>query len=536
MSEEEQSANDAVMSEPPVGAGDGYLSPVETPAGRRRGNSLRSRLGNMRLGRAAPVLSGILILSFAFGYFSAHRRASFSLPIPWPDESLFLWQSVSIQQSNTLVAPQLNPDHAILWQPPAYTLLTGLLFKVTGFSLALARTLSLLLMIATFVLLVLLTRRYGYPILSILFCGMFLLSSDFVVAGNVARMEPLLLFVVCLGFLLMQRGEDWKGLALLLSAPLIHLNGLYFLVGGVAFLLLSGRFRQRKLTRADAAILASVSVLWLALAISAGFHWQEFIQGMTFQFERKAERDLLKAFLTEQNMLFWLVAALCLAYSLRERLDAGFLLALGAPAALVYKVGQEMWYSIFDSVAFLSLSIVVLAVARDLAARMAGRSSLIRYAFVPVTALLLIAWLRAGDRIPSPVQYPSNLRWLGMWMPRAVPYLEDSDMEQVRALLNSLHTQDPPILVQLFPRADALFFHDMDGAQIRFVQPVLDSTAPAPEVFIIHLSRYLPGWWSEVVAHEFEAAGIGPESKMEVWHQRDDTEIWYYRIRQPGLP
>jgi hypothetical protein len=535
MSEEEQSANDAVMSKPPAGAGDGHLSPVETPAGRRHGKSLRSRLGNVRLGRAAPVVYGILILLFAIGYVFAHQRASFSVPIPWPDESLFLWQSVSIQQSNTLVAPQLNPDHAILWQPPAYTLLTGLLFKATGFSLALARTLSLLLMIATFVVLWLMTRRYGYPILSLLLCGFFLLSSHFVVTGNTARMEPLLLLVVCLGFLLMQKGKDWRGLALLLSAPLIHLNGLYFLAGGVALFFLSGRFRHRKLTRADASGLILVAVAWLAYAVCVGLHWQEFVQGMSFQFGRKAQRDIVKAFLTEQNMLFWLVVALCLAYSLREKLEAASLLALGAPAALVYKLGQEMWYYIFDSISFLTLSIVVLAVARDLATKMPSRTRLIRYAIVPVTMLLLLAWLWAGGRIPSPIHYPSNLTWLGMTMPReGVPYLQDSDMGQVRALLDSLRPQDPPMQVRFFPRADALFFHDMDGEQIRFSQPIFYSTAP--DVYVIHLSRYLPKWWSEVIAQELQAAGIDPESDADVLVQRDDTEIWYYRVVQPERP
>jgi 4-amino-4-deoxy-L-arabinose transferase-like glycosyltransferase len=508
------------------------------PAGNDSRGSRHVRLGGGRARRAvcATLPSVILILLFVMGYVLVHRRASFSLPVPWPDESLFLWQSVSIQQSNTLVAPQLDPDHAILWMPPAYTILTGLLFKVTGFSLALARTCSLLLMVATFVVLVLLTRRYGHPVLSLLFCGLFLLSSHAVVAGNVARMEPLLLFVVCLGFLLMQRGEDWKGLALLMSAPLIHLNGLYFLAGGVALFLLSGRFKLRKLTRTDAAILVLVAVVWLAYAISVGLHWKEFVHGMSFQFARKAERGLLKAFLTEQNMLFWLVMALCLAYSLKEKLDAAFLLALGAPAALVSKVGQEMWYYIFDSVAFLCLCIVVLAVASDLAAKMTSRSRPIRQAIVPVTTVLLLGWLRAGDWIPSPIHYPSNLTWLGMWMPDAIPYLQDSDVEQVRALLNALPTPDPPIHVQFFPRADALFFYDMDGAQIRFLQPAPSSTAPAPDVFIIHLSRYLPGWWSETVAQEFRAAGIDRESNAGVLYQRDDTEVWYYRIVQAEKP
>jgi hypothetical protein len=536
MSEEEQSANDAVVSESPVEAGDGHLSPVETPAGRRHANPLRSRLGNMRLGRAAPVLYGIMILLFAIGYVFAHQRASFSLPIPWPDESLFLWQSASIEQSNTLIAPQLDPDHAVLWMPPAYTILTGLLFKVTGFSLALARACSLLLMLATFVVLVLLTRRYVHPIFSLLFCGLFLLSSHAVVAGNVARMEPLLLFVVCLGFLLMQRGKDWKGLALLLSASLIHLNGLYFLAGGVALFFLSGRFRHRKLTRADAAILVLVAALWIAYAISVGLHWQEFVQGMSFQFGRKAERGFLKAFLTEQNMLFWLVMALCLAYSLREKLDAAYLLALGAPAALVSEVGQEMWYYILDSVAYLSLSIVVLAIARDLAAKMTSRSRLIRQAVVPVTTVLLLAGLRAGDWIPSPIHYPSDLRWLGMWMPRAVPYLQDSDTEQVRALLDSLPPQAPLLQVRFFPRADALFFHDMDGKQFRASQRVPYLPVLPPDVYIIHLSRYLPTWWSEVIAQELQAAGIDPESDADVLVQRDGTEIWYYRVVQPERP
>ena len=87
----------------------------------------------------ANIILYACLFTIIIVYILLNNLAGYTFPIPWADEGIFLWQSISIQENNTLIAPQLNPTRPLLLMPPGYMIFTGVLFKLIGFSLNAAR-------------------------------------------------------------------------------------------------------------------------------------------------------------------------------------------------------------------------------------------------------------------------------------------------------------------------------------------------------------------------------------------------------------
>jgi len=488
-----------------------------------------------------------LLLLFIGAYVCVVRIASFGFPVPWGDESTFLWQAISFQKTNSLSAPQLLPDRPLCWMPPGYMIVTGTLFKIFGFSLGFARMLSLVFMVAAFVLLAFLIRRYGSSIPALLLCGLFLLNARFIAAGNVARMETLLLLVVVAGFLLLQNHEDYKGLALLAISPLIHPNGGYFCVAAVAYFFLSGRFhaRGRILTVADKLFLVAPLVFWSAYAIYAILHWEAFRHDMAFQFGDPRNHRDLRALVNGKNLLFLTLALLCFAYGLRKHVPATFLLVIAVPAWLIDKVRCELWYQPFEDLSFLLLSIVVFHVARHFLENLrVSWKKLVRSTAVAAVALTLLFANHRMGMIEGPLHYLTDMELAEMRIAGNVPYVTDSDVAEIRTFLNSLRSPDRLVSVEMYPWADGLYFEDLDGKAVRFSVPVfhpafypavgdpVPGAMRSPDVFIIHTSRSRPRWLSAQARNAFVRAAINPSDKGAILRQRDGTEIWYFKKRR----
>jgi len=198
-----------------------------------------------------------------------HIRASFSFPIPWNDEAWFLWQARGIQKANTLFSEVLDPDRHLIVKPPGYMIVMGLLFKVFGFSLRLARDFSFVFLVVGFGFLMALAKSLRNPILGALIGGLFLINHQFVVIGNLARMESFVFLMVAASFFLIVKEHVWKGLGLLALSPLVHPNGVYFLVAGSAVIGLQIWLGQKKVffARSDKIFFLVVLVAWMGLYV-----------------------------------------------------------------------------------------------------------------------------------------------------------------------------------------------------------------------------------------------------------------------------
>jgi len=490
------------------------------------------------LANRQTLLCAALVLLFGAVYVFVHHKASYTFPVPWPDESGFLWQSIAVQENNSLLIPQMNPERHLLRIPPGYMIVTGIVFKVFGFSFSLARTLSLLCILASFLLLAMIVGRYDTPVVSLILCGLFLLSRDFVIAGNVARMEALTLLLLCGGFLLFQLEKDYKALALMALTPLIHPGGLFFLSAAGLYFLLGARFRKVRWCRSDLGLLAGVALLWLAYGLYIGWHWEAFKHDMAWNFgkgHQKTPWQTLVALFKPRNFRILLLVALSGAYGLKERLPSTLLLMLAFPGWLLNKVRSDMWYSVFETLFFLLLAVFLIHVAVDLVGGASGRRARWRrVSTIVVTVLVLLLGYYKDQRIEDPRTYPGGMTWWDMRLPAQVPYLSEADVKQVRSFLEELADSKLVLNVQVFPRADTLFFYQAGDPRIRFWQPLF--YRPKVDVYIVHASRYLPKKIQATLKQELKDTGIDPAQPSRILFRRDDSEVWYYRVVGESAP
>ena len=301
-------------------------------------------------------------------------------------------------------------------------------------------------------------------------------------------MEALLLLGVLGGFAVLRSGRIWPGLALLAATPLVHPNGVWFLAGGAAWVWLWAR-RRHGLPRPGAfgvAAVLCVALAWLAFAALVAAHPEAFAQGFAYQLARKAGAARLE--LLGDGRLLALAALLLLAHRLRREVpDAVLLACLAVPALLAHSVGQEYWYEVFEELFYLLLSVLALAAAGLWLARrpvLARHSAL---ATAGVLALLLLANL-AAHRVPNPLGFPGNLVWHRMRVSDGEPYLRADERAFLRGFLTRLAPPGALPRVRFHPAAEALFYADLDGVEIRVSEPVFREQQP--DWLLVRTSRW----------------------------------------------
>lgn len=487
----------------------------------------------------AAAYWGILLAFFA-AYLAVHRLAGWTFPLPWPDEGTFLWQALALARDGTLLAPEVNPERHVMWMPPGYMVLSGLIFKLTGFSFAWARLLSALYLLGAVAAVAAMFRRGSGSLLHPVLCGAFLLSRDFVVMGNLARTETLLLLVACSGFLCLQRGRLTLGLALVSLAPLVHPNGLFFCAGAAGFAAAAwwqtsrqtpGQARLLAPPGADLAVACAAAACWVAYLAYAALHWEGVVSDMGFALTWKTEPGVGEAaFWLRQvapgALVRWLILAGTLAYGVRHGLEVGALLALAFSLQLLGLTTTSWMYGIHTGLLHLVLTVVCLDTLADALLRTPVRA-LPRLATAALTVLALAVNYLLGN-IEDPRGYPRNMTLEKMQISHTPPYLEEEDLQAVRALLASLEEAGEPVRVSIFPWAEALFFHDLESDTVQFFQPSFYEGEA--DVGIVHISRHLPNDPPLVP----RARVIRRSKDWPVLWSRDGTERWRVRMRAPA--
>ncbi len=485
----------------------------------------------------------VLLLLASYLWRCGHLGLGF--PMPWPDEGSFLWQALAVQHHNTLFSPELNPERRLMWMPPGYMITQGLLFKLTGFSLEWARTLSSLYVAGGAALLAAIFWRFKHPFLNLLFTGIFLHSPIMLLVGNVARMEGLLFLFACAGLLLLQRGRLYLALATIALLPLIHPNGACFTLGaGVYFLaLLRKDWRKHLPSRADLTVASLAASIWLLYAFYIGLHWDAFLADMRFQLQWKAVLSHISGApwqrLSQEPSL--LLAGIPIL--------GGFILLLsgrGTPASLLliyavplYALGATVvgWpYELYPALASLFAFILLLEGATRLAnARLRPRAGAHLVA-LPLACAFLIASVQAWALHTDTLLRDSVDRsTVPLALKYGVPFLEDRDEIIMREYLRSLEAEGP-VTVIFFPWAEALLYADMRSDKLRFVQPTLHTFHA--DVQIIHHSRFIPeSVRTRLMARVRKSQGVRvPLQQWSRLHRRDGTETWFAHRRHSAVP
>jgi hypothetical protein len=491
----------------------------------------------------------VLVVGFIATSIWLNSRAAFGFPIPWPDESIFIYPAISFSETASLFAPELHPERDLLWMPPTYALVMATLFKTIGFSLGIARASSLAFILVAFFVLLAMMRRYdGGSYVMLLITALIFLSPPFVAAGNVARMDALLLLVICVAFLFLQQGDVWKALSLLAFSPLIHPNGFYFALSGAGYTVVQ-TWNQVIISRAavelrhieptedklkfqftkfDFILISLVLTAWLGYGIYVALHWDSFLNDMAFQFQRKGDRDILASLSLRRTALLLVVLALA-AYAAYQKMNIQFLVWLAIPAWIIKKIGLEMWYGIYDLIFYIIVSALVFAIAKDIADRYLT-TEIWRDLTLTITVILLCLWHFGSDRIISPFDASYQEVKIGRWY--AVddpPYWTDEDRAAVQNFLQESLKSKKPLAVQFHPEADAMLFNQLRPEGITFSQQYFSERKP--DVYVIHLSKYMPDFWAKTNAAIFSEIGLDTAIRAASY-MRNGTEKWYFLNRK----
>ncbi len=483
---------------------------------------------------------------FAAWYAVLHVSSARYFPLPWPDESSFLWPAISLAETGSLLTPELMERHHPMWMPPGHMLVNALVFRLFGFSFELARALCAVEILGLFAGLVWFNRRSRAPLASTLLCGVFLLSTHFVAAGNIARMEALLLCLLGGALPLLGSGRILAGLALLAMTPLVHPNGIYFMLAGITFALASSQHRARLFQQnlrshgREWLVVILCLAFWLSYAAYAISQWSDFVVQMSAQLERKMMRDSLAWLMTRGTLIFAISAATCLICGWWRSPRVLLLSCLASAAWTAPALGLETWYAVYRELAFLLLSLAALELACDLGASYFPPQWARSTAVAVSSALLVLHW--AAGSLPFPPGSPARLLIHGMRPRPDIDYAPEHELARVLAALSPFEGCREPVTIRVFPRADSLLLYErLERGLFRFSSPPyllrqLDREyEPLPwDIYLFHVIRH-PSWLKLPRKFELRAAGVDPDSREHLLFETPDASRWYMRVREARI-
>jgi len=366
-------------------------------------------------------------------------------------------------------------------------------------------------------------RYANLLVISLLFLG-----PPYVVAGNVAREDALTLALVCLGFLLHQRGKPYASLAITGLGVVVHPNAIYYFLalGGCTALSLSKHWR-RPSTFEWTVILPCVA----ATAISAAFvlrHWNYFLLDFWgLGLAAQASRNPLQAISQLSNLL--ICGWVSILFSASLRWDRRWLLVLlfGLCSLLPPLLNREMWYAIYRVTGFGMLALTsVHFITMGLVSRLSFAGRRWREAIAILTSLPFLYYSWSQRDIEGPHNYPYDMEWKGgggMAMQTAdIPWITDEDIDRVTQLILDKTGPHTETVIEFSNYGcDSVFFKDaLDG--YRIIHPVY--TSFGGDIIVFHVSRYHPTWVRNVLTEQMKGYGIDPEQPI---YMRDTTEKWY---------
>jgi hypothetical protein len=369
--------------------------------------------------------------------------------------------------------------------------------------------------------------------------GVFLHAPIALLAGNTARMEPLLLAAVCGAVLCIARGHAWAGLALLAGVPLVHPNGAFFALGGGLYFLqrLVVCPEQRRISVRRLAWLGLPLALWVAYAAYVAQHWESFLGDMAFQLTFKRFLDFTSGgYLARLQQWEVLVPAFATgitgAYAAWRRLPLAPLFALAVSGQVLIVMAMGWMYEVYLALAQLLVAVACVEMTLDVATlRARGRRRVPGLAAAVAGLLLAVGLGRVLTQGPLAL---TSVEYSTVYPERidGVPYLDETDQRAVRAYLESLGRSGRDLTVHFLPWSDALLFHDLDRPGLRFQQPTFHERRS--DVCILHESRWISDHLRESsLLIAIHGEGVTRDRLQEI-HSRDGTERWLVFRRDPA--
>lgn len=502
----------------------------------------------------ATGLRAISRYSFAFWLVAAliaaamlvmHLLAGLTLPVPWGDEAFFIWQARAFERFNHFAAPELDASRPILLLPFIYQSVLGIAFKIFGYSLGLAREISFLFALTGFAFIVATARRGAAPIAALVLISGFMMSAQFIALANNARMEAMLFAFVGAALFLMQVKRGWFAIALLAITPMIHPNGMLYLIPACVHAVVNLKIHRAKPERAALITLGLALLAWLANGIYALSFWQGLMHDLAYRLsETSAANSGWEQYGGWHGFGLALIVLTGVVGAWRKA-DIGHFIAFAIGSWLLHRLRIETWYEVFGGLAYMLLSLAVLELAMKEAPGIIRSRfrALPNWATASAVVAMLIGINIAATHIPGPKGYIEDLDLDGMVIASGgVDYMTDEDRAAIEAYILDKHA-DGAKTFEIYPIAETLLIGDLADKGVQFQIPYFDPAFaaggpswpfgfgptewPNADVYIYRASRYQPRWLDERLLMVIKRGETRAGAKVEVIRSRDATEIWY---------
>ena len=461
-----------------------------------------------------------------------HAKAGFTFPNPWNDESWMLWGAISFMENNTPFSEYLNFERPV-FAFPSFAVAMGMVFKVLGFSFALARWISWAFTMGAYLCVLRMVRRLDYPLIAAASASLFFLGASTVVAGNMVRPEALVLFLGAGSFALLTGERPWKALAISSCCGIFHTAGLIFFLGIVATaaaLSLRNRRCPSRPSRSDVWIAGAALAILSAHAFVIASHWQFYLMDIRATVQVDPPGGAFSRIFASAMTPWYSAAAILGLICLWMKPDRIPWIAFGCVCLLIPSIRLQMWYDVYRQMGFMMLTVSLPMVAGDLAAFLARRFFpsarsiwlVARTAAFLVALALMLRLCRQHDWITGPNNYPQKLQWgWGMRFDDR-PYIMASDIDAIAKALQPYASSNKTIRLFSMPEADALFFWDRLPDNVVPYQAVWSQQKP--DLFLFRGSSHYPDWWrKQYVEKHALKYGIPWDHPFLV---RNGTELW----------
>ncbi len=432
---------------------------------------------------------------FVFLYVFFHIKADFTFPIPWPDEAVFYYPTNNLYFHSTFLSPEINPNRVLFWMPHGFMYVYGFLFHFLGNGLATTRHISMVLMIINFLLLLkLLPKKY---IDLIFIAGLVFISTNCIIAGNVARMEALQLTISLLGFVYLKHGRYLLAISILLLGLLVHPAGVFLLFSGVAYII----FYKHNIVEAkkfDYIILTVIILICFAYLYYLSLHLDDVKMDFYAQINTRKNFSFLEN-LAQFNIFICITGCLLLlvisfvAYKFRNQ-RPGLLFILGATLIVIRLIGRSFWYNCYSSLGILLICISFYPPILDFLNHKISKPIYSKL----ILSILIIIFLIFTYVVKIPIS--NNVQWQGMYIDytHTNPFTISRKKEIINQLKLFLST-DNKLKIYFVPEGDGVLFEDqLPNNWIHFF-PIFNNNKP--DYYLIHHSPHLGNTYREKVNH-----------------------------------
>ena len=426
--------------------------------------------------------SGYIIISFCvILLLIVLNGVGINFPLPWEDESDFIFQAIAFANHNTLFTDTLSSNRVIMWMQPAFMILAGVVFKIFGYSLEIARYISWVEYIASYILLATMINRYFYSIGVVAISITFFLPAGIAIA-NVARMESSILILSILTLYLLLNKRYISAFAVILIGVLFHFNMLYFLIALVGMFLFDytndKEFKKVvSYSKYDLLLLAISLSLVICYLIFVYLNLDSFIHDMSYQFARKLNR--VPFYYDYKNLSIVTTSLLLCLYMFYKNQRVHILFALYALSAImVVMIGQEGWYWIFEYIGIAIIAIILFDYFKNIYLK-------------SITAILFILFIttKMGDF--------ANMKPIFF----ETPYIDSNTTKHIKELIlkyKSSHHKNNLTISFERKGVDLLFVDFAKKHNIKIIHELPQKVEPFRKVdIIIYITRPIDPPWLE---------------------------------------